>query len=87
MAKKKTEDVVLRKAPKLLSFLILGFALGLIMAFALYATATKTTGASILGYLVVFCSGLGAGVGAVVAVFIDRLLRRKSKVVKAEVSR
>jgi hypothetical protein len=87
MAKKKTEDVVLRKAPKILSFLILGFALGLIVAIVLYANATKTTGASILGYLIVFCSALGAGFGALVAVLLDRLLRRKSKVVKAEVSR
>ena len=87
MVKKKTEDVVLRKAPKILSFLILGAVLGLVTAFILYTNSSQSTAASILGYLIVFCSALGAGVGAVVAIALDRALRRKSKVVKAEVSR
>jgi len=87
MAKKQTQDLNIRKAPKFLAFLIAGSVVGLIVAFILYSLATKTTGASILGYLVVFCAGLGAGLGAIVAVVLDRVLRSKTKVVKAEVSR
>ncbi len=87
MAKKKTQDINIRKAPKFLAFLIAGSVVGLIVAIILYSLATKTSGASILGYLIVFCAGLGAGVGVVVAVVLDRVLRSKSKVVKAEVSR
>ncbi|MCX8530214.1 MAG: hypothetical protein ORN27_09140 [Rhodoluna sp.] len=87
MVKKQTQDLNIRKAPKFLAFLIAGSVVGLIVAFILYSLATKTTGASILGYLVVFCAGLGAGLGAIVAVVLDRVLRSKTKVVKAEVSR
>ncbi len=87
MAKKKTLDLNIRKAPKFLAFLISGSVLGVIVAVVLYSLATKTTGASILGYLIIFCAGLGAGLGCVLAVVLDRVLRTKSKVVKAEVSR
>ena len=87
MAKKKTQDLRIRKAPKFLSFLIAGSIVGLIVAVILYSLATKTTGASIFGYLIIFCAGLGAGVGAIVSVVLDRVLRSKTKVVKAEVSR
>ena len=87
MAKQKTQDLTIRKAPKFLAFLIAGSVVGLIVAVVLYSVATKSTGASILGYLIVFCAGLGAGLGAIVAVILDRVLRSKTKVVKAEVSR
>ncbi|CAB4945137.1 unannotated protein [freshwater metagenome] len=87
MAKKKTLDLNIRKAPKFLAFLISGSVLGVIVAVVLYSLATKTTGASIFGYLIIFCAGLGAGLGCVLAVVLDRVLRTKSKVVKAEVSR
>jgi len=87
MAKKKTLDLNIRKAPKFLAFLIVGSVLGVIVALVLYSLATKSTGASILGYLMIFCAGLGAGIGCIVAVVLDRVLRTKSKVVKAEVSR
>ncbi|MEY2676279.1 MAG: hypothetical protein RIT51_109 [Actinomycetota bacterium] len=87
MAKNKTEDLQIRRAPKYLAFIILGAVLGFITALILNSVATGTTKASITGYLIVFCTGLGIGVGVIAALVIDRVLRSKSKVVKAEVSR
>jgi hypothetical protein len=87
MAKKKTQDLNIRRAPKFLAFLIAGSAVGAILALVLHSLSTKSTGASILGYLIISCAGLGAGLGCIVAVVLDRVLRTKSKVVKAEVSR
>ena len=87
MAKNKTQDVSIRKAPKYLAFIILGAVLGLITGVILNSLATGTTAASITGYLLVFSTGLGVGLGVIAALVIDRVLRSKSKVIKAEVSR
>ena len=87
MAKNKTQELSIRRAPKYLTFIILGAVVGIITGFILNAVSAQNTGAPILGYLVVFCSGLGVGLGVIVALVLDRVLRRKTKVVKAEVSR
>ena len=87
MAKKKTQDLTIRKAPKYLTFIILGAVVGIIAGFILNAVSEQNTGAPLLGYLVVFCAGLGVGLGVIVALILDRVMRSKSKVVKAEVSR
>jgi hypothetical protein len=87
MAKNKTQELSIRRAPKYLTFIILGGVAGIIAGFILNAVSEQSTGAPILGYLIVFCSGLGVGLGVIVALVLDRVLRRKSKVVKAEVSR
>jgi len=87
MAKNKTEDLSIRKAPKYLTFIILGAVVGIITGFVLNALSAQNTGAPILGFLIVFCAGLGVGLGVIVALVLDRVLRAKSKVVKAEVSR
>lgn len=87
MAKNKTQELSIRRAPKYLTFIILGGVVGIIAGFILNAVSEQSTGAPILGYLIVFCSGLGVGLGVIVALVLDRILRRKSKVVKAEVSR
>jgi hypothetical protein len=87
MAKNKTQELSIRRAPKYLTFIILGGVVGIIVGFILNAVSEQSTGAPILGYLIVFCSGLGVGLGVIVALVLDRVLRRKSKVVKAEVSR
>jgi hypothetical protein len=87
MAKNKTQELSIRRAPKYLTFIILGAVVGIIAGFILNAVSEQSTGAPILGYLVVFCSGLGVGLGVIVALVLDRVLRRKTKVVKAEVSR
>ena len=87
MAKNKTQELSIRRAPKYLTFIILGGVVGIIAGFILNAVSEQSTGAPILGYLIVFCSGLGVGLRVIVALVLDRILRRKSKVVKAEVSR
>ena len=87
MAKNKTQELSIRRAPKYLTFIILGAVVGIITGFILNAVSEQNTGAPILGYLVVFCAGLGVGLGVIVALVLDRVLRRKTKVVKAEVSR
>ena len=87
MPKNKTQELSIRRAPKYLTFIILGAVVGIIAGFILNSVSEQSTGAPILGYLVVFCSGLGVGLGVIVALVLDRVLRRKTKVVKAEVSR
>lgn len=87
MAKTKTQDLSIRKAPKYLTFIILGTVVGIITGFVLNAISVQAPGAPILGYLIVFCAGLGLGLGVIVALVFDRVFRAKAKVVKAEVSR
>jgi cation transporter-like permease len=87
MAKSKTQDLTIRKAPKYLTFIVLGTVLGIITGFVLNAVSAQSAGAPLLGVLVVYCAGLGLGLGVIVALVIDRVFRAKAKVVKAEVSR
>lgn len=87
MAKKKTEDLRIRRAPKYRTFIVLGGVVGIVAAFIVNGFATKETAAPILGYLVIFFIGLGIGLGLVSALVIDRILRRKTQIVKGVESR
>lgn len=87
MAKKKTEDLRIRRVPKYRAFVIAGGLLGIVAAFIINSFATKTTGAPILGYLVIFCIGLGIGVGLLFGLLLDLIYRRKTQIVKGVESR
>jgi hypothetical protein len=87
MAKKKIEDLRIRRVPKYRTFLLLGGVFGIVVAFIINSFATKTTGAPILGYLIIFCIGLGLGFGLIVALILDRVYRSKTQIVKGEQSR
>jgi hypothetical protein len=81
----KTEQVTIRRSPKFLQFLLSGAILGLIVAFLLNASIAPDarSGAPILGYLVAFSVGLGAGLGMIVAVILDRIGSARSKTLEA----
>lgn len=83
---KETQTTIkIRRAPKFLPFLITGAVLGVITALILnFSTAGNAPDATpILGYLLGWCTVLGAAVGIVAAVAIDFVTTRRSKEVVA----
>jgi len=81
----KTEQVQIRRSPKYLQFLITGGILGLIIALILNASiaADARTAAPILGYLVAFSVAIGAALGMVAAVILDRIGTARAKTLEA----
>ena len=81
MSKDKTETVKIRRAPKFISFMITGILLGGIVAIALSLSITTQEGrtAGFLTQILVYCLGLGAGVGVLAAVVFEALTARASK--------
>lgn len=87
MAKKKTEELTVRRAPKFLSFLLLGAVVGIVAAIIVNAVAGGKSEVPILGYLMVYFGVIGMGLSLSVSLVIDLISRAKSRVVKAERSR
>ena len=82
----KTETVRVRRAPKFLSFFFLGAGLGALAALLINFQDSENVmlgGTSILGYLVVVLATLGAGVGIVAALVLDRVSIARAKTVQA----
>ena len=88
MSETRTEtDVTIRRAPKVGVFLILGGALGAIVTLVitlLQPDEAKIGYASLLGYFLLFGIPAGVVVGALVALVLDRLSRRRVRTVTAE---
>ncbi|WP_313810890.1 hypothetical protein [Glutamicibacter sp.] len=63
--------------PFILTFLVVGALVGLIVGM-LGEPSEEYTRASAAGFFAMFCGGLGAGIGALVFVIIDRVTSRKS---------
>lgn len=81
MSKDKTETVQIRRAPKFIPFMLTGVLLGGVVAVVLSLSITTQDGktAGFLTQLLVYCLGLGAGVGVLTAVVFDALTARASK--------
>lgn len=81
MSKDKTETVKIRRAPKFIPFMLTGVLLGGILAIALSLLITTQEGktAGFITQILVYCLGLGAGVGLVAAVIFDAVTARRSK--------
>jgi hypothetical protein len=81
--------VRIRKAPKLLPFLLLFAVIGLITALVLNSTISDEvrTAQPIFGYLVVWLTLFGGVVGLIVALIWDNVSRLRAKTVDAERSR
>jgi uncharacterized protein (DUF58 family) len=81
MSKDKTETVKIRRAPKFIPFMLTGVLLGGIVAVILSLSITSQDGktAGFLTQLLVYCLGLGAGIGLLAAVVFDALTARASK--------
>jgi uncharacterized protein (DUF58 family) len=88
MPKDKTETVKIRRAPKFIPFMFTGFLLGGIVAIALSLLVTTQEGktAGFITQILVYCLGLGAGVGLVAAVIFDAVTARKLKDVQVSKS-
>lgn len=83
------EKVRIRKAPKLLPFMLLFAVIGAVVAFILNASIPDNarTAQPILGYLVGYLTVLGGILGLIVALVWDNISRMRSKTVEAERSR
>ncbi|MDW4574317.1 potassium transporter Trk [Microbacterium sp. M3] len=83
----RIETVRVRRAPKISVFLILGAALGVLVAmiltFAFNGTAevspntgVEYTQGQVFGFLVLICAPIGIALGGIVALIFDRRSRR-----------
>jgi hypothetical protein len=83
----RIETVRVRRAPKISVFLILGAALGVVVAmiltFAFNGTAevspntgVEYTQGQVFGFLVLICAPIGIALGGIVALIFDRRSRR-----------
>lgn len=81
MSKDKTETAKIRRAPKFIPFTLTGVLVGGVVAIILSLSVTTQDGktAGFLSQLLVYCLGLGAGLGVLAAVVIDALTARRSK--------
>jgi ABC-type Na+ efflux pump permease subunit len=81
MSKDKTETAKIRRAPKFIPFTLTGVLLGGIVAIMLSLTITTQDGKTggFLTQLLVYCLGLGAGLGALAAVIFDAVAARRAK--------
>lgn len=84
MAKKKLEELNIRRAPKYTTFMFLGAAVGIIAALIVNVFSSSDAKAPILGYLMVYFAVVGIGLSLALALVLDRIYRSKSQVVKAE---
>ena len=88
MSKDKTETVKIRRAPKFIPFMLTGVLLGGVVALALTLLITTEEGktAGFITQILVYCLGLGGGVGLVGAVTFDAVTARKLKDVQVSKS-
>jgi hypothetical protein len=88
MSKDKTETVKIRRAPKFIPFMLTGVLLGGVIAIALSLPITTEEGktAGFINQILVYCLGLGGGVGLVAAVVFDAVTARKLKDVQVSKS-
>ena len=83
----QTTEVRIRRAPRLPVFLLLGAVFGVVVA--LIATALgnvdpKVGFAGTFGYLCIYGIPIGIVVGAIVGLALDRVSRRRSRVISME---
>lgn len=81
MSKDKTETAKIRRAPKFIPFTLTGVLVGGVVAIILSLSVTTQDGktAGLLSQLLVYCLGLGAGLGVLTAVIFDAVAARRSK--------
>lgn len=82
-----TEQVVVRRSPKFLTFMIVGIILGivaaLIITFAIPNTSEFTV-TQIFGFMLLITGVIGGALGLVFALIFDRYFSRHVNVVTAE---
>ncbi|MCU1472097.1 energy-coupling factor ABC transporter permease [Amnibacterium sp.] len=80
-------SVRVRRSPKVGVFLALGVLLGVVVA-VLVALLTPEDGryptTQVLGFLVLLCAPVGAALGGLVAIVLDAIATRRSRLLEAE---
>lgn len=81
----KTESVSIRRSPKYLPFLITGGVLGVTVAVILnfMIPADSRTNEPVVTYLIAYLGGLGAALGIILAVVLDRIGQARAKTLEA----
>ena len=79
--KSDSQEVEIRRAPKLLAFLLTGAFIGVIVAFVLYLFIPEgsRSAANILGLLIVALGSLGLGLGIALSIVIDIRTSKRAK--------
>jgi cation transporter-like permease len=83
----ETTEAHIRRAPRMSIFLVLGAVLGLVLALVLTAIGhvdPKVGFGGTFGYLLLWCVPIGLVVGALVAIVIDQVSRRRARLVTVE---
>jgi NhaP-type Na+/H+ or K+/H+ antiporter len=87
MSEPERREVRLRRSPKVGVFLTAGVLLGVVVA-VLITLLTPADGryptSQVLGFLVLLCAPIGAALGGLVAVLLDGIATRRSRVLEAE---
>ena len=87
MSKPTTDDVTVRRAPKIPAFIFVGAALGLIATLvvtSLYPVDPAVGFAALFGYFALYGVTAGVVLGAVVGIIVDRRSVRRAKTVTVE---
>lgn len=93
--RESVESVRMRRAPKYGVFLVLGALAGILVAMILTFAFTGTSDTSpntgahysnvqVFGFVALVCAPIGMVLGAVVALILDRLLRRRAREVRVD---
>ncbi|GAA1508476.1 hypothetical protein BJ978_001342 [Agromyces terreus] len=88
-----SDTVTVRRAPKFGRFMILGVALGAVVALVLTLAFTPMQsevdqlgfdGGQVFGFLLLICGSIGLGLGALVALAFDRSMAKRAASVAVE---
>lgn len=86
-ARVSTEDVRLRRTPKYGTFMALGAGIGVLIGVVLAASQPAIGDYSIgqiIGLLALLLGAVGLGIGAAVALLLDRILAKQATTVEAK---
>lgn len=86
----ETTEARIRRAPRLPVFLALGAVLGVVLALVLTAVGDLDPAVGFsgtFGYLCLWCIPIGLVVGALVGIVLDRVSRRRARLVTVERAR
>lgn len=82
-----TQQVVVRRAPKFLTFMVVGIIIGIAVALVLtfaFPNNSEFTLTQIFGFIVLITSVVGGTLGLIFALLFDRLFSKRTITVDAE---